>query len=707
MLTRPTLCRLASPVLLILILGSFAPAALAASSAAPQIVSSVNDNDLVQLKGSTPPQALEQFDRGPVADSLPLEHMYLVLRRGSEQESAVEQFIAELHDPHSASYHQWLTADELGQKFGPAEQDINTVVSWLRGKGFTINLVHKSGLVIDISGTAGEVRNAFHTEIHQYNVNGNEHIANATDPEIPAALAPVVVGFVSLNDFRPKAMVAKPRPNLTFKCTGCPDGFDNLVVYLETPPDFATIYNVAPLYQASEAITGKGETIVVLEESDILAADVATFRKAFGLSSFSGKFSQIHPGPGCADPGTNDFILEASLDAEWAGAVAPDANVELASCVDTAILPGLLLAAVNLLDRATPPPIMSISFGACEAVLGPGGNAFFNSLWQQADSEGVSVFVSAGDASAAGCDNFDLIPNWAVDGIAASGYASTPYNVATGGTDFLATLLPNLSSYWSASNSPTGQSAQSYIPEMTWNDSCASSVLYKLSGFSSGAVFCNSAAGQGALDIIGGSGAPSMIYSKPAWQTGTIGVPNDGKRDLPDVSLFASDGFYSQAIALCMSDASLGGSPCDYTNPVDAFNNSAGGTSFTAPQFASIQALINQKAGGRQGNPDPIFYALYTTEFGTSSSRNGHLETCNASAGNLIPSACIFHDVTVGNNDVPCFGPNDCFPQSPTLFGVLSESDTKLEVAYPAQAGWDFPSGLGSVNVTNLVTKWP
>jgi len=707
MLTRPTLYRLALPLLLILMLGSFPPPARAASSAVPQTVSPVNENDLVQLKGSTPPQAIEQFDRGPVADSLPLEHMYLVLRRSSEQESAVEQFIAELHDPHSASYHQWVTADELGQKFGPADQDVNTVLSWLRGQGFAINLVHKSGLIIDISGTAGEVRNAFHTEIHRYNVNGEEHIANSTDPEIPAALAPVVVGFASLNDFRPKAMVAKPRPNLTVKCTGCPGGFANEVLYLETPPDFATIYNVAPLYQRSKAITGKGQTIVVLEESDILPADVARFRDAFGLSSFSGKFSQIHPGPGCADPGTNGFILEASLDAEWAGAVAPDATVELASCDDTATLPGILVAAANLLDRAIPPPIMSLSFGTCEAELGPGGNALLNFLWQQADSEGVSVFVSAGDASAAGCDNFALIPNWAVAGIAASGYASTPHNVATGGTDFLATLLPNLSSYWSASNSPTGRSAQSYIPEMTWNESCASSVVYTLSGFSSGAAFCNSDAGQGLLDIIGGSGAPSMIYAKPAWQSETIGVPNDGKRDLPDVSLFASDGFYHQTIVLCMSDASQGGSPCDYTNPVDAFSNSAGGTSFTAPQFASIQALINQKAGGRQGNPDPVFYALYKTEFGTASSRNGHLITCNATAGNRIPPSCIFHDVTVGNNDVPCFGPNNCFPQSATLFGVLSKSDAKLEVAYPAQTGWDFTSGLGSVNVTNLVTRWP
>jgi len=709
MLSRPTLYASAFALLLFLfILSAPAPVVHAAGGAAPQIVSAVNETNLVQLRGSTPPLAQAKFDRGAVADSLPMEHMYLVLRRSSAQETAIEEFIAALHDPHSASFHHWLTADELGRKFGPAQEDIDTIVGWLRGSGFTVNLVHKSGLVIDLSGTAGQVRDAFHTEIHQYNVNGELHIANASDPEIPAAFAPVVVGFASLNDFKPKSMLMKPRSNLTITCTGCPDGFNGQTIYIEAPPDFATIYNVSPLYQGSKPILGGGQTIVVLEESDILAADVATFRKAFGLSSFKGKFNQIHPGPGCKDPGMNGAEVEAALDAEWAGAVAPNANVLLASCADTDILPGILLAAVNLLDRASPPPIMSLSFGTCEAFLGPPENAFLNSLWQQADSEGVSVFVSAGDGAAAGCDKFDLLPNWAISGIAASGFASTPYNVATGGTDFLATLLPNTSAYWGTSNSATGQSAMSYIPEMTWNDSCASNVLYGLFGFSSGVAFCNDPAnGEDFLDIIGGSGAPSIIYSKPSWQKGTVGMPTDSKRDLPDVSLFASNGFYNQAIAFCMSDANEGGVPCDYSVPIDAFFNSAGGTSFTAPQFASIQALINQKAGGRQGNPNPVFYALHKAEFGSASTPNSaNLAACNATTGNMVSSSCIFHDVTVGNNDVPCFGPNNCFPQSATQFGVLSKSDTSLNVAYPATKGWDFTSGLGSVNVTNLVTMW-
>jgi subtilase family serine protease len=707
MFTRPTLYASAFALLLfLLVLSAPAPVAHAAGSAAPQIVSAVEETDLVQLMGSTHPLAQAKYDRGAVADSLPMEHMFLVLRRSSAQEAALEEFITAQHDPHSANYHHWLTADELGRKFGPAQEDVDAIVAWLRGQSFTVNLVHKSRLIIDISGTAGQVRNAFHTEIHQYNVKGEQHIANSSDPKIPAALAKVVVGFASLNDFRPKPMLQ--RPNLTITCTGCPDGFKGQTIFLETPQDFNTIYNVSPLLKGTKPITGKGQTIVVLEISDILAADVATFRTAFGLSSFKGKFSQIHPGPGCTDPGINGEIFEASLDAEWAGAVAPDANVQLAACADTATTPGEILAAANLINRASPPPIMSLSFGTCEANLGPPGNAFFSGMWQAADAEGVSVFVSAGDGSAAGCDDFN-ISGWAVVGIAASGYASTPHNVATGGTDF-ATLIPKdiQSTYWSASNSPTGESAKSYIPEVPWDDSCASSLVYKSFGFSSGVAFCNTATGAGFLDIVGGSGAPSIIYPKPPWQLGIVGMPKDGKRDLPDVSLFASNGFYLQAIVFCTSDASQGGTPCDYSVPVDAFFNSAGGTSFTAPQFASIQALINQKTGARQGNPDPVYYQLHKAEFGNASNpKPANLVACNATKGNKISSACIFHDVTVGNNDVPCSGSNNCFPQAATKFGVLSTSNTSLQVAYPATTGWDFTSGLGSVNVTNLVAKWP
>ncbi|MGC2402365.1 MAG: S53 family peptidase [Acidobacteriaceae bacterium] len=690
--------------------GSLLALTPAGSAAAPRIVDAVDENSLVTLPHQTHPLASPKFDRGAVEDSLPMEHMYLQLKRSAEQEAALEQQIQDLQDPHSGKYHQWLTAEQLGANYGPSQQDIDTVVSWLSSHGMTVNMVHKSGMVIDVSGTAGQINEAFHTQMHSYVVNGTSHVANASDPQIPAALAPVVAGFVSLNGFLPKPAVMKPKKQFTFPCTGCPDGFDGQTQYDESPADLAIIYNVAPLYTAKQPITGKGQTVVVLEETDVNPADVATFRKAFIPTRFTGTFAQIHPGTGCADPGLNGAEGEAALDAEWAGAVAADATVELASCADTLTNFGPFIAAQNLLDLPTPPPIMSLSYLGCEVDQGPGpsGNGFINALWQQAASEGVSVFVAAGDNGAAGCDDFDTA-EWAISGVAANGLASTPYDVATGGTDFLDTYLGQNSTYWASSNIPIGLSAKSYIPEIPWNDSCGSNVLYTYAGYKDGLTFCNSTLGSGFLNIVAGSGAPSLIYPKPYWQTNVVGVPNDGKRDLPDVSLFASNGFWNHAILLCMSDAAQGGAPCDYTNAVDTFFNSAGGTSFTAPQFASIQALINQKAGAPQGNPDPIFYGLARSQFGTSSDPNETtLNSCNSTAGNKVGSSCVFQDVTLGTTTVPCFGPNGCYdPSFPNGFGLLSTSTTTLQQAYPTTTGWDFATGLGTVNVTNLVNSWP
>jgi subtilase family serine protease len=697
------MCPQGTPVLRLLVsfafvasaTGALAAGQVGASALSPRIVDRIDESKLVTLVGQPRPRALAKSDQGAVPDDFPMTDMLLHLRRSADQEQALSSLAAQQQDRSSASFHKWFTAEELGSNFGPAQADIDTVVNWLGSHGLTVSSVSKNGLTIHVSGNAGQVREAFHTEIHKFDLNGQQHIANTSDPQIPAALAPVVSGVVSLNDLMPQSDMVRPRTNFSFL-------FDNIEQFEVAPADFSTIYNVAPLYTAHKPITGKGQTIAVLEISDINSADVATFRTAFGLSSFSGTFTQIHPGPGCADPGTGGSEGEAALDAEWAGAIAPDANVELASCANSTTNFGGFIAAQNLLDSTTPPSVMSLSFGNCEAALGPTGNEFINSLWEQAALEGVSVFVSAGDGAAAGCDDFDTA-SFATQGIAASGFASTPFNVATGGTDFQDTALGLNATYWSTTNSATLKSAKSYIPEIPWNDSCAGSILFGFEGFASGFDFCNSTVGANFQDIVGGSGAPSFIYSKPLWQFGFPGMPNDGTRDLPDVSLFAANGLWSHAILFCMSNTKEGGSPCNYANPDDAIGNSAGGTSFTAPQFASIQALIDEKAGGPQGNPSPIFYALARAEYANKTL----LKECNSSNGKAISSACIFHDVTVGDNNVPCFGTDDCFDPSTSDLGLLSTSDKTLQPAYLTHTGWDFPTGIGTVNVTNLVNNWP
>jgi|SRR5580658_6263391 subtilase family serine protease len=682
-------------------------AAVGSLIAEPRIVNAIDETNLIEVHGSAHPLARAEYDRGPVPENLPMQHMLLQLQRGPQEERALQSLLEQLQNPHSANYHHWLNADDFGHRFGPAQPDIEMVMAWLQSHGLQVNVVYPSGMVMDISGTAGQIRDVFHTEIHNYNLKGETHIANASNVKIPAALAPVVLGVTSLNDFRPHAMVHKAKPafdfNVCFTSTDCDEFYDI------TPADFATIYNINPLRSSSNPITGKGQTITTIEDSDIQEGDWQRFRAVFGLSSYSGKFTQVHPKPpsgsnNCTDPGRNGDEVEAALDTEWSGAVAPDADIQLASCATAVTGFGTDIAALNLLNSTTPPPILSVSYGDCEAYLGPAGNALYNSLWEQAATEGVSVYVAAGDWGAVVCDAGEP---YSVTGVDVSGFASTPYNVAVGGTDTSDFVDGTTSTYWSSANGKDDASVLSYIPETTWNNSCAGSVLYQHSGYSSGTTYCNSAAGASFYDVTAGSGGPSFVYSKPSWQSGVYGIQNDGQRDLPDVSLFASNAFWFTGYLLCMSDTAVGGVACDYTNSTDALDSTYGGTSFAAPEFAGIQALINQKLGSQQGNPNPTLYSLAAAEYGSASKPNhSNLNACNASKGNKIGSTCTFYDVTSGNIDVPCYGINNCYTPAGDTYGVLSKWQKSLGVAYPAAAGWDFATGLGTVNVTNLVNAW-
>ncbi len=696
---------------------------------ASQVVQAVDEHALVALTGNVHPLARAEFDRGAVADSLPLEHLLLQLKRSPKQERALQQQIDALSDPHSPSYHQWLTAQQFGDSYGPAKKDIGAVTRWLQAHGFTVNAVYPSGMVIDVSGTAGKVREAFHTEIHNYVVDGASHIANASDPKIPAALEPVIAGFASLHDFMPHPLMQKAGTVQKDPASGhwMPVGWrpQFATPYLGnelndvSPADFAIIYNLNPLRALSTPITGAGQTIVLLEDTDMNPADWNTFRTAFGLSSFSGTLAQIHPGPPagvkhlkkCKDPGINIDESEAALDSEWSSAVAPDATIELASCPSTNVTFGGLIAAQNLINSTTPPPIISVSYIECESALGKAGNAAYNAVWQQAAAEGTSVFVAIGDSGAAGCDDFanSVI---ATHGIALNGFASTPYNVSVGGTDFQDAIDGTIGDYWTGAGVGT-QTVLSYVPETPWNDSCASSLLFDYAGFTNGADFCNSFPGEISFsnDIAGGGG-PSAVYAKPPWQTGVDGIPADGHRDTPDVSLFAGNGFYTHALLYCMSDVAQEGVPCTFSNPVDVFFSSAGGTSFSSPSFAGIQALVNQQTGKKWGNPNPVLYALGATEYGSTADPNQlNLTACNSTNGNTVDSSCVFYDVTAGDNDVVC-APlkkhkiNNCFIPPGDAVGVLSTSNTAADVAYPTSSGWDFATGLGSVNITNLVTGW-
>ena len=226
----------------------------------------------------------------------------LQLKRSPEQERELQQFIDDLTDSSSPTFHQWLSAKEFGQRLGLAAQDLDAITRWLESHGFKVNVVYENGVLIDFSGTAGQVREAFSTEIHHLEVEGETHIANMRDPEIPAALTPAVLGVVSLHDFMPRPHV-QAAANYTFTSRG-------YTYQAVVPADLATIYNLTPLFE--EGISGQGQTIGVIEDSDVYStADWKSFRAAFGLSAQypAGSLKQIHPKPGtgdtnCADPET-------------------------------------------------------------------------------------------------------------------------------------------------------------------------------------------------------------------------------------------------------------------------------------------------------------------------------------------------------------------------------------------------------------------
>ena len=683
------------------------------SQARTVLAHAVDERHWMRLAGNTRPEATSINDRGAVGGDTKLEHMFLQLQRPPEREQALEAFLNELADPNSPNFHKWISPQQFGSRFGLAQADLDAVTQWLESHGFSVHGITPN-LVVDFSGTAAQVQSAFRTRIHHLSVGGQIHFANMSDPQIPASLVPLVSGVVSLNDFKPHPLrhVATKEPIAEYTTSSG--------TFPVVPQDLSTIYNFTPAFQAG--FSGRGQTIAVLEDSDIYSTgDWLVFRKVFGLARRypEGHLVTVHPrsstGEACTDPGVNADSVEAAIDAEWASAAAPSATIVVASCYGSN-LSGIFTALQNLLTNGdTPPEIISISYGMPEGFLGASQQDFIRSLYQMAVAEGVSVFVGTGDSGAAG---YDGGPYPASGGIAVNGLSSTPYNVAVGGTDFADKFFGTIANYWSSSNSPVYGSALSYVPEIPWNDSCGSELLANSMGFATtyGATgFCNngnpkyqsaiaggggpSSCAFGSPGGLGGAGNTCAGYPKPSWQS-IVGNPNDGVRDLPDVSLFASNNVWGHYYVTCFSDPVHGGKSCLGGDP--STWSGFGGTSLSAPTMAGIQALINQKTGSRWGNPDPIYYGLAAAEYGSSGN-----STCNASASSP-ENSCVFHDITLGDMSVACLGSNNCFyGDNPGTNGVLSLSNSAYQPAYAAGLGWDFATGIGTVNVWNLLTSWP
>jgi len=727
---------------------------------AARIADKIDESQLITLKGNTHPLAIGGNDRGAANPNLAMNDLILVLKRSPEQQAAFDQFVASEYDPASPNFHSWLAPADVGRMFGPSPADVATISSWLAGHGLLVNEVSPDRMTIRFSGTAAQVESAFHVEIHNLLVSGQPHIANMSDPQIPAALAPVVAGVKALHNFFPRplhqsgglvsfaasdggwhrasgdaqqgaAESIAPHPYFGINIGS---GSSAYTIEDVAPYDFATIYNVLPLWNSN--IDGTGQTIAIAGTSDINTADVASFRSAFGLPGGTPPTTIVANG---SDPGectstnqasvcTIDDLVENTLDLEWSGAVAKGASIVLVVSGSNSTTTDTVYSSADYVVQNVTANILSVSYGECELGEGTSGNATYNNLWETAASEGIAVFVASGDAGAATCDQGANPPHAAVYGLSVSGIASTPFNTAVGGTDL--NWGSTASPYWAASNEGNGSNALGYVPEVPWNDTCTNplalnylqewATALKQNGFSassptdaeSACNFVNEwwntiythtspevdlspfldtiGGGGGASNCITGNGANVSScaggYAKPSWQSGVPGIPADGARDLPDVSFFAGNGFLGSSYLICVSV----NYPCSYSSSSEPGGEEVGGTSVGTPAMAGVMALINQKAGAPQGSPNAELYAMAAKQ---------SYGKCGTEAGNTN-DGCAFNDIDTGTIAMPCTlnSPNCTVTHAGDNIGILS--------GYSATAGFDPATGLGSLNIANVVNAW-
>jgi len=632
-------------------------AAAQSSSVPVRVTDRVDLSRLTTLKGNTHPLAQARYDQGAAPPDLSMNRMLLLLKRSPEQELALQDLLTQQQINSSANFHQWLTPDQFGQQFGVADSDIQAVTSWLASFGFQSIQVSKGRNVIEFSGTASQVEAGFHTAIHKYFVNGENHWANASDPQIPAALSAVISGFHSLHNFRPKPTIvrsdrkatlhvvpgAHPQINLTSGSTS---------IHALVPADFNTIYNVG------STMTGSGVTIGIIATSNINVSDVSEFRNAWGLPVKNPNIIVNGPDPGIVSGPDG----EAVLDATWAGAVAPAATVDLVVSQDTNASPGTDLSEFYIIDNNLA-DVMTESFEACESQFGAPGSStlsnaanFYSVMAEQAAAQGITFLVASGDGGPDSCDDPSAEP--ATSTASVNILASTPFDVAVGGTEFNDTASP--STYWNPNNSTSPYSssnpgsAKSYIPENVWNESCTTAQVGQ--------------AGCPASGLWSSGGGQSIAFTKPPWQTGVTGIPSTNVRFVPDVSMTAAD---HDGYVICFNGS------CASSQQQFSI---ASGTSASVQVFGGVMALVVQQMAGRIGIANYTLYKLAATQPPTTPPNS---TLCNGSNTTTLPAGtCIFNDVTSGNTNVPG------------------------ETGFTASVGYDQTTGLGSVNVSNLVTNW-
>lgn len=666
--------RRAMPILALTLLAfSIVVAAVAQAASADVITDSIDNAKRVAVPDQRVRWAKAESDRGAVPADLALDHLSLVLRRTPERQQAWERLLQEQQDPTSANYHHWLSPLEVGERFGASQHDIDALSEWLRTQGLRVESVSNSRMRIVFSGRAADVAAAFATKLNYFQVGTEKRIANSASPTIPAALSDTVLSVIGLNSvrFKPTHSASATRPASLPPgapqplATVCGDGGD--CQHVVFPADFARIYDIdAPSLQG---IDGRGQTIAIVGRSRVYEPDMLNFQARAGLPT---KYPVVIVPPTGTDPGdpasacsdavgstlpscTNpdDKISdqsEATLDVQRAGSVAPGATIDLIVADNVGTADGLQIALEYAVDtHPLPAHILSISYLTCEPDNGSAVVRSIDAMFAQAAAEGISIFVASGDSGAAACADHTGAPP-ATQTLGINALCSSGYVTCVGGTQFADSAQP--STYWAPTSGANYLSALGYIPEGAWNEPLDR----------------NSAPQLGAT-----GGGISIYIAKPAWQTG-IGVPANASRNTPDVSLTASvhDGYFT-----CM--AAQSGS-CVVANHSFNFLISAG-TSASAPSMAGITALLNQKVGAPQSNLNPRLYAL---------------------AAN--PGNGVFHDVTIASSGVTA-----CSLATPSLCNNSTPGPGGLSgglQGYTVGDGYDLATGLGSVDVANLLAQW-
>ncbi len=644
---------------------AMAAATLAAQAQAPRIQAEISSSDMSPLKGSVRPAMLAQYDAGRMPVDTKFEGMTLVFNRSAAQQADLDALLLAQQNPSSPLFHQWLTPEQFAARFGMAQSDLDKVQSWLEQQGFTVDSIARSRNMIHFSGTSGQIERAFQTEMHYYKINGEQHFAPLTALSVPSAMAGAVESVRDISDLRPKSMhipanrMPKPKSDYTFWGTsnGTTEQFE-----LFAPGDLRVVYDINPLLNAGT--TGTGQTIAVMGQSQISTTDITTFQSVASLTQKAPTVILV-PNTGTSAVSAGDEG-ESDLDLEWSGSVAPGANLVFVYTGNSANNNGVFDSISYAVDSKIG-NIITVSYGSCELELQL-ANFSLDSTLQQAASQGQSVIASTGDTGSTACFGFTNLTLAQQQGLAVNYPASSQYVTGVGGTEITA-ANDGVGTYWESDGSSANSnilltSALKYIPEVAWNDDAIS-----------GAATAQNGGGLSA----GGGGASTLYTSKPSWQTGVPGIPNDGKRDVPDVALYSSPEY--PGYLYCTSDQSdwnqgQTGS-CVNGNFYDAngYFTVAGGTSFAAPIFAGMVALINQQAQytAGQGLVNTELYKL---------------------ASNSATYASAFHDVTTGNN----------YCTAGTANGFCSSSGATE--GFAAGVGYDQVTGLGSVDLDALATAW-